>query len=238
MPARSRTRWAWRLAWCIRWPRCSRPTAWGSPTSGPAAVEAVEAELDAGSRMAAAAKLDALGSAAEIEVEAQGVAPAQIALRQVLHLKVKGTDTALPVGFAELGALARGSGRRTGRGSASIPATRRSSSRRWRPRRSARPPTLPRRQRRRPSGRRRRSRRRRSRRSSSAAPGSRRGSCGARRSGRAIRLTGPAVLVEPHTSLLVEPGLAGADHRARPCRADPDRGAAGAAGGRHPRRTR
>ena len=58
--------------------------------------------------MAAAARLDALGSAAEIEVAGQGVAPAQIALRQVLHLKVKGTDTALPVGFAELGALVRG----------------------------------------------------------------------------------------------------------------------------------
>ncbi len=98
------------MSTCLVHPMASLLSAYGMGLADIRAsrVEAVEATLDAGSRMAAAARLDALGSAAEIEVAGQGVAPAQIALRQVLHLKVKGTDTALPVGFAELGALVRG----------------------------------------------------------------------------------------------------------------------------------
>ena len=95
---------------CLVHPMASLLSAYGMGLADIRAsrVEAVEAPLDAESRRAAAAKLDALGSAAQGEVEAQGVPAAQVALRQVLHLKVKGTDTALPVGFADLASLAEG----------------------------------------------------------------------------------------------------------------------------------
>jgi 5-oxoprolinase (ATP-hydrolysing) len=68
-------------------------------------TEALEAPLDADARLAAAARLDDLGAAAQGEVEAQGVQGARIRLSQTLNLKLKGTDTALPIAFAALDAL-------------------------------------------------------------------------------------------------------------------------------------
>jgi 5-oxoprolinase (ATP-hydrolysing) len=68
-------------------------------------TQAIEAELDATTRLAAAAVIDGLWAAALTEVEAQGVPERHIRLRQTLHLKVKGTDTALPIAFDELGPM-------------------------------------------------------------------------------------------------------------------------------------
>ncbi|HVL21000.1 MAG TPA: hydantoinase B/oxoprolinase family protein [Amaricoccus sp.] len=95
---------------CLVHPMASLLSAYGMGLADIRAVraQAVEAPLDAEGRLAAAALLDQLGSDAEIEVAAQGVPAAAISLRQVLHLKVKGTDTALPVPFGSLDALAAG----------------------------------------------------------------------------------------------------------------------------------
>jgi 5-oxoprolinase (ATP-hydrolysing) len=65
-------------------------------------AEAVEEVLDAASRLQAAAMLDRLGADAGAEVAAQGVPAGSITLNMVAHLKVQGTDTTLPVGFAPL----------------------------------------------------------------------------------------------------------------------------------------
>ncbi|MGM0584575.1 MAG: hydantoinase B/oxoprolinase family protein [Pseudomonadota bacterium] len=61
--------------------------------------QAVEARLDAKSRLQAAADLDRLSMVVGQEVEKQGVAPRDIALNPVVLLKVEGTDTALPIPF-------------------------------------------------------------------------------------------------------------------------------------------
>jgi len=60
---------------------------------------AVEAELSPETRLAAAAELDRLSGEVHDEVAAQGVAEDRIRLTMTLHLKVKGTDTALPIAF-------------------------------------------------------------------------------------------------------------------------------------------
>ncbi len=92
---------------CLIHPMASLLSAYGMGLADIRATrtQAVEAELDAASRLAAAAALDALGSEAQAEVEAQGVPARQVRLHQLLHLKVRGTDTALPVGFADLAAV-------------------------------------------------------------------------------------------------------------------------------------
>ncbi len=92
---------------CLIHPMASLLSAYGMGLADIRATraQAVEAELDGASRLGAAALLDGLGVAALGEVEAQGVAEARIALTQTLHLKVKGTDTALPIRFAGLSAL-------------------------------------------------------------------------------------------------------------------------------------
>ena len=92
---------------CLVHPMASLLSAYGMGLADIRATrtQAMEAPLDAEGRLAAAALLDTLGSDAELEVEAQGVPPGQIRLAQVLLLKVKGTDTALPIPFAELDAL-------------------------------------------------------------------------------------------------------------------------------------
>ena len=62
----------------IRFPACSRPTAWASPTSAPRAQQAVEAPLDAatlGARASARARRSA--TTPSREVAAQGVADAR-----------------------------------------------------------------------------------------------------------------------------------------------------------------
>ena len=95
------------MASCLIHPMASLLSAYGMGLADIRATrtQAVEAPLDAAGRLAAAAMLDALGSAAQAEVEAQGVRRGADAAGQTLLLKVKGTDTALPVSFAELAAM-------------------------------------------------------------------------------------------------------------------------------------
>jgi 5-oxoprolinase (ATP-hydrolysing) len=76
----------------------------------PAAIRAsrtvaMGADLDDRSRLAAAARLDALGVETMSEVEARGVRERDIALVQTLHLRMKGSDTVLPVAFDDLARL-------------------------------------------------------------------------------------------------------------------------------------
>jgi 5-oxoprolinase (ATP-hydrolysing) len=89
---------------CLIHPMASLLSAYGMGLADIRATraQAIEAPLDPAGRLAAAAALDALGSAAEMEVAAQGVAPSCIRLGHVLHLKVKGTDTPLPIRFGEV----------------------------------------------------------------------------------------------------------------------------------------
>ncbi len=68
-------------------------------------AEAMEAVLSPQSRLEAAALLDNLSAGAMGEVEAQGVSERDITLALMLHLKVKGTDTALAVPFDTLEAM-------------------------------------------------------------------------------------------------------------------------------------
>ncbi|MGR3723084.1 hydantoinase B/oxoprolinase family protein [Abyssibius alkaniclasticus] len=70
-----------------------------------ARVQAMEAELSDTTRLEAAAILDTLSMASWQEVADQGVAEADICEHMQLHLKVKGTDTALPVAFADEAAM-------------------------------------------------------------------------------------------------------------------------------------
>jgi len=68
-------------------------------------AQAVEAELNDHNRLAAAATLDGLSMATWQEVRDQGVPEADISEVMRLHLKVQGTDTALPIAFGELAAM-------------------------------------------------------------------------------------------------------------------------------------
>jgi 5-oxoprolinase (ATP-hydrolysing) len=88
---------------CLIHPMASLLSAYGMGLADIRATrtQALEAELAPASRLEAAALLDGLGVAALGEVEAQGVPERQITLVQTLHLKVKGTDTALPIDFAD-----------------------------------------------------------------------------------------------------------------------------------------
>ena len=92
---------------CLVHPMASLLSAYGMGLADIRATrtEAMEAELDDRARLDAAARLDALGVEVLGEVEAQGVRERDIALVHTLHLKVKGTDTALPVLFDDLAAL-------------------------------------------------------------------------------------------------------------------------------------
>ncbi|QHQ33915.1 hydantoinase B/oxoprolinase family protein [Algicella marina] len=86
---------------CLIHPMASLLSAYGMGLADIRASrqEAVEAVLGAEARLEAAARLDALGSAVLGEVEAQGVAETRIRVVMTAHLKVKGTDTALGVPF-------------------------------------------------------------------------------------------------------------------------------------------
>jgi 5-oxoprolinase (ATP-hydrolysing) len=92
---------------CLIHPMASLLSAYGMGLADIRAsrVEAVEAELDPAARLVAAARLDGLGAAALGEVEAQGVPERAIRLAQRLHLKAKGADTALPVAFGTEAAM-------------------------------------------------------------------------------------------------------------------------------------
>ena len=89
---------------CLIHPMASLLSAYGMGLADIRASreQAVEAELTEQSRLAAAADLDRLGSDATAEVEAQGVPGAQVRTVETLMLKVKGTDTALPIPFGTL----------------------------------------------------------------------------------------------------------------------------------------
>ncbi len=95
------------MSTCLIHPMASLLSAYGMGLADIRATrtEALEADLDDTARLHAAAMLDGLGVRALGEVEAQGVPERQIRLEQILHLKVKGTDTALPVAFAPLDTL-------------------------------------------------------------------------------------------------------------------------------------
>lgn len=92
---------------CLIHPMASLLSAYGMGLADIRAqrTQAVESVLDAATRLQAAADLDRLGSDAGREVEAQGVAPGRIRTVASLLLKVQGTDTALPIGFDTLAAM-------------------------------------------------------------------------------------------------------------------------------------
>ena len=92
---------------CLIHPMASLLSAYGMGLADIRAsrAQAMEAELSPESRLEAAAMLDGLGVQALAEVEVQGVAEADIALQTTLHLKVKGTDTSIPVAFDDEAAM-------------------------------------------------------------------------------------------------------------------------------------
>ena len=92
---------------CLIHPKASLLSAYGMGLADIRATreQAVEADLSDAARLEAAAVLDGLGAQALGEVERQGVAEGQITLHHTAHLKVKGTDTALPIAFDDLGAM-------------------------------------------------------------------------------------------------------------------------------------
>ena len=88
---------------CLIHPMASLLSAYGMGLADIRAsrAQAMEAELSAKTRLEAAAMIDGLGVQALSEVEAQGVPESDISLSMALHLKVKGTDTSLPIPFAD-----------------------------------------------------------------------------------------------------------------------------------------
>ena len=86
---------------CLIHPMASLLSAYGMGLADirAARAQAMEAELTPDSRLEAAALIDGLCVQALSEVEAQGVVEADIRLATTLHLKVKGTDTSLPIAF-------------------------------------------------------------------------------------------------------------------------------------------
>ncbi|MHA3914244.1 hydantoinase B/oxoprolinase family protein [Halovulum sp. GXIMD14793] len=89
---------------CLIHPMASLLSAYGMGLADirAARVQAVEKLLDGDARLEAAAIIDGLGAQALAEVERQGVAEAQIEVQSVLRLKVQGTDTTLPIPFGDL----------------------------------------------------------------------------------------------------------------------------------------
>ncbi len=92
---------------CLIHPMASLLSAYGMGLADirAARAEAVEAVLADETRLEAAATLDRLGSDALSEVERQGVAAGAIGVHATAHLKVQGTDTALPVAFDTVAAM-------------------------------------------------------------------------------------------------------------------------------------
>ena len=89
---------------CLIHPKASLLSAYGMGLADISAsrTQSVEAELDATTRLAAAARIDHLSCEVLDEVTAQGLSEDQVEINAQLHLKVAGTDTALPVRFARL----------------------------------------------------------------------------------------------------------------------------------------
>ncbi len=92
---------------CLIHPMASLLSAYGMGLADIRAsrAQALEADLSAKTRLEAAAMIEGLGVQALSEVEAQGVAEADITLQTTLHLKVKGTDTSLPIAFTDESAM-------------------------------------------------------------------------------------------------------------------------------------
>ncbi len=92
---------------CLIHPMASLLSAYGMGLADIRASrqEAVEAVLSDEARLGAAARLDRLGSEVLTEVEAQGVPETAIRVGMTVHLKVAGTDTALGVDFDGLDAM-------------------------------------------------------------------------------------------------------------------------------------
>ncbi len=92
---------------CLIHPMASLLSAYGMGLADIRAsrAQAMEAPLSAETRLAAAAELERLAATVLGEVEGQGVPEARIALHHTLHLKVAGTDTALPIPFGDVPAL-------------------------------------------------------------------------------------------------------------------------------------
>ena len=88
---------------CLVHPFASLLSAYGMGLADIRAARqmAVEAEMGAATRLEAGATLETLGVEALGEVERQGVAERDIRVEHVAHLKVEGTDTALAVRFAD-----------------------------------------------------------------------------------------------------------------------------------------
>lgn len=86
---------------CLIHPKASVLSAYGMGLADIRATrtETVEAVLSRQSRLQAAARIEGLSAIVLGEVEAQGVPEAQVDIHPVLHLKVQGTDTALPIRF-------------------------------------------------------------------------------------------------------------------------------------------
>jgi 5-oxoprolinase (ATP-hydrolysing) len=68
---------------------------------------AVELPLDEAGIAAAQGQLEALGEAAAMELNSQGVARDAVQVRRHIHLRYQGTDTALQVPFADIASLRR-----------------------------------------------------------------------------------------------------------------------------------
>ena len=67
--------------------------------------QTVETPLEPAALPLLAERLDALAEAARAEVEAQGIASADVKVLRRVHLRYEGTDTALPVAFAGAGEM-------------------------------------------------------------------------------------------------------------------------------------
>ncbi len=94
---------------CLIHPMASLLSAYGMGLADIRATrtEAMEADLEATARLAAAARLDFLGSQALGEVEGQGVPARSISVLATVNLKVRGTDTPLAVPFGDLATMRR-----------------------------------------------------------------------------------------------------------------------------------
>ncbi len=94
---------------CLIHPMASLLSAYGMGLADIRAsrTEAIEMPLDREGRLASAARIDHLSAAALGEVEAQGLSEGQVTVRAQLHIKVAGTDTPLTVGFGDLDEMVR-----------------------------------------------------------------------------------------------------------------------------------
>ncbi|PZQ48512.1 MAG: 5-oxoprolinase [Rhodovulum sulfidophilum] len=92
---------------CLIHPMASLLSAYGMGLADIRAtrVEAVEAVLDDAGAATARARLEALGAEVRAEVAGQGVAPDRITLARRARLKVQGTDATLDVEFAAVPAM-------------------------------------------------------------------------------------------------------------------------------------